>query len=77
LATVCRLTKFTVDVVGAATGTGVRLTKPAADGAVTVRLPVMAMALDGTLTVESDGNLFVTWSVRGFLAVSGPIRPTP
>jgi hypothetical protein len=66
-----------LEVLGETTGTSVRLTNPLADGAVTVRLPVIAIAVAGTLTVASLGNLLTTVSVRGLFAVSGPMRPFP
>ena len=46
--------KLMVDVVGLVIGTGPRDTKPAVVGSVMVRLPVIPMAVVGTLRVRSS-----------------------
>ena len=69
--------KFTVEVPGLLSRTGVRLSQPAAVAPVTVRLPVTAMAFTGTLMDASPGLRPVTWKVLAAPTSSGPSNPLP
>jgi hypothetical protein len=65
-------TKFSVDVRGLVTGSGVRATKPTYVAFVMVRLPVTATAVFGTLVAGLLGNWFHTWKVYGTWFARGP-----